>query len=72
MKKQITFPTDFVKTEHPNGGFLWMYQDRISIIGGGRNQHGNGETTFEYWDFDKDKPEGYLSIEEINDRLKEI
>lgn len=75
---QIKFPESFTEIEHPlkKGAKQWILsingENRISIVGGGVGLYGNGITTFEYWDFYEDSPIGYLSKEEINEKLEKI
>lgn len=76
--ENLTFPQDFKEKKHeviPNAKQWLAYNSKgeiiISIVGGGAGLYGNGKTTFEYWDYSEDAPEGYLSIEEINQRLKD-
>lgn len=70
----IKFPKSFEEKPHSvfYGGKHWTFKNEdceISIVGGARGLYGDGVTTFEYWDFAENGPEGWLSIEEINNRL---
>lgn len=56
-------------------GHHWILKDEdtgktlISVIGGGLGHYGDGETTFEMWDYREDDPQGHLTAEEINEHL---
>jgi hypothetical protein len=43
----------------------------ISVIGGGFGHYGDGVTTFEMYDFREEDPQGYLTVDEINEHLKQ-
>lgn len=53
------------KLNHPKTGNIV-----ISIVGGGYGLYGDGINTFEMYDLREDEPRGYLSIDEINEHLK--
>ena len=71
----MKFPENFTKTNHdiiPNAT-QWLYSKNniiISIIGGGIGPHGDGITTFEMWDYRDEYPKGHLTVDEINDHLR--
>lgn len=43
----------------------------VSIVGGGFGLYGDGVSTFEMWDYREDEPQGYLSVDEINQHLQD-
>ena len=77
MTNQITFPESFIERPHPlfKSGKQWTLKTNrreISIVGGGGGLYGNGVTTFEYWDYSEDRPIGFLTKEEINEKLSQL
>ena len=73
--KAIRFPDDFVLNPgYWPDGRQWVYPDldhkRISVVGGARGLYGDGVTTFEMWDKREDEPQGYLSIDQINEHFE--
>jgi hypothetical protein len=74
----LTFPESFEKKKHSVifGATQWTYSENgavvISVVGGGIGLYGDGINTFEMYDFRQEQPQGYLSIEEINEYLKSI
>lgn len=72
---KLTFPDSFELRDHRviPGAKQWVYpkegEVQISVVGGGTGLYGDGISTFEYWDFSEEAPEGYLTIIEINERL---
>lgn len=55
-------------------GRHWLLKDEdkktlVSIIGGGLGHHGDGLQTFEMWDYREGEPQGYLTMDEINEHL---
>lgn len=74
----MKFPDDFTKESHvnvPNATQWKLYNNDneviISIVGGGLGLYGDGVKTFEMYDFREDGPQGYMSIEEINQHLND-
>ena len=80
MKTIIKFPKDFKNKPHAAvlGATQWTVgtldkpdEIIISIVGGiDSGLYGNGITSFEMWDFREEEPKGWLTIEEINEHLK--
>ena len=73
----MIFPEDFTLEPHKvvaNANQWLLKQDDkviISIVGGGIGLYGNGVTTFEMLDFREEEPRGYLTIDEINEHLRD-
>ncbi len=72
--KTINFPQDFMSRPHSVGvGTQFCYPDfentRISIVIGDMF-YSNGSTTYEMWDFREEDPQGYLTVDEINEHLQ--
>ena len=71
----MIFPNDFEKKPHLliPGVYQWLCKNsliRISIVGGPMT-YGDGINTFEMMIDDNDV-EGYLSMAEINERIKDL
>ena len=45
---------------------------RISVVGGGYGQYGDGDTTFEIWRSCDGDVKGWLSIEEVTNQIIEL
>ena len=71
--KTLKFPDDFTSEQHRFGGIHYKYslfnELKISIVFG-RSFYSNGIDTYEMWDYREGDPQGYLSIEQINEHLK--
>ena len=70
----MIFPDDFKKSKHPfiDRAYQWSNKNSlvfISIIGGNMT-YGDGINTFEMMIEGNDDVEGYLTISEINERIK--
>lgn len=72
----MKFPEDFEKRKHAviPGAKQWVLKYKndviISVVGGSRLAYGNGINTFEMYDMRQEGPQGYLSIDQINDHIK--
>ena len=73
----LKFPESFAHSKHRvvKGAYQWMVTKdngtQISIVGG-PGLYGDGQTTFEVWDFDWDFPLGWQTKEEINSYLETL
>lgn len=45
---------------------------RISVVGGGLGQYGNGDTTFEIWRSCDGDVKGYLTVEEVTEEMVDL
>jgi hypothetical protein len=78
-KYMSKFPDDFSKSVHSvvPGATQWILKYpntnkvAISIVGGGLGLYGDGVRTFEMYDFRESEPQGYLTVDEINQHLQD-
>lgn len=76
-RNRITFE-DLKFKPHPNGlGGVQAIMEfdnghRISVIGGGRGQYGDGVSTFEIWRSCDDGIKGHLSKEEVTEEMMDL
>lgn len=73
MKKTIEFPKDFVEKNHPHSGLHYTFSidDKVYVsVLLGTAFYSNGVDTYEMWYFREDEPQGHLTINQINEHLK--
>ena len=76
--KNIKFPQDFSKEDHPisisyPNTLQFKYPkdgDTVISVIFGYPFYSNGVDTYEMYDFREDEPQGYLTIDQINEHLK--
>ncbi len=72
----MNFPNDFNKIAHPVCSGAIQFKPKkeqpvfISIVGGEMGLYGDGEKTFEL--MIGDKVHGYLSTNEVNEKINEV
>ncbi len=73
----MEFPKDFKKRKHPHFKDAWqwyIYKDDnfISVVGGSERSYGDGVSTFEVLNDAEESPMYNLTIEEVNEYLKNL